>query len=84
MEICKHANTDPLCRSWLWFHKMLVLVAQPGLKVPILSGSQSPILSLYFSTAVLRRSFRIQVKNKPNTFIFSWDDITDLLCSAAP
>ena len=86
MEICKGANTDPLCRFRLWFHKMLFLVAQPALKVPVPSGCQSLFLSLYFSypSAALSYSFRIQVKNKPNTFIFSRDDFTDLFCSAAP
>lgn len=50
MEICKDANTDSLCRSWLWFHKMLFLVAQPALKVPTPSGSQSLFL---FCTSVI-------------------------------
>lgn len=85
MEICKDANTEPSCRSWLWLHKMLFVVSWPALKVPTPFGSWSLFPSLCFCNppTVLPRSHRIQVKGKPNTFIFSWDNFTDLLCSAA-
>lgn len=57
---------------------MLFLVAQPALKAPIPSVSQSLLLSLYFSyaSAVLPHSFRIQMKTKTSIFIFNWGDFT--------